>query len=222
MSVEDRIRPIDADSLRQAREIVADGGLVVVPTDTVYGLACDPFDPEAIAAVFAAKRRPKAKSLQVLLPGLSLLPQLGLTLQPALGKLAAALLPGGFSPIADAGTDCRLATLRREEGDDGRLRLTQAIRVPASEPLSRILAVTGALAATSANISGQPSATSAQQAAQALGESVGLYLDAGPTPGPVASTVVGPDPGDPDGIAVLREGVIPTSRLRDILRAGTH
>lgn len=217
--VQGNIEPITAASLAEARTIVRGGGIIVVPTDTVYGVACSPFDPSAIAAIFHAKHRPRAKSLQILLPSLEWVQKLGLQLSPALEKLSEALLPGGLSPIATAGPYCKLETTRLiGDGAGGSLQ-TQAVRVPDSAPLRRILDVTGPLAATSANISGQSPATSAQEAADALGTSVALYLDAGPTPGPVASTVVEDDPSDPDGIHVLREGVIADSRLRSILQS---
>lgn len=64
------VRTITDESLAQAVEIIRDGGLIVIPTDTVYGVACDPRNIEAIRKVFAAKQRPKYKSLQVLLPSI--------------------------------------------------------------------------------------------------------------------------------------------------------
>jgi L-threonylcarbamoyladenylate synthase len=214
--VQARIVPINEKTCSQARAIVQRGGLIVVPTDTVYGVACDPTNDAAIDAIFRAKHRSRAKTLQILLPNLSVLPQLGLHLPPVLSVLSQALLPGGFSPIAIADSSSPLATLRTVE-QDGVVSYTQAIRVPDSRPLSQILASTGTLAATSANISGQPSAVSAQQAAAALGLSVDLYLDAGPTPGPVASTVVQANSQAPDGIDILREGVISAALIHKLL-----
>lgn len=213
------ISALTDQALRQARTIVSGGGVIVVPTDTVYGVACSPFDDSAIAAVFHAKHRPRAKALQILLPSLDWLDRLDLHISVPLTRLSQALLPGAFSPIATAGPSCTLQTLRLTGDGGGASVRTQAIRVPDSAPLRRILEVTGPLAATSANISGKSPATSAQEAAGALGSSVALYLDAGPTPGPVASTVVEDDPADPDGIHVLREGVIAESRLRGILES---
>lgn len=211
--VKARVLPITEESLKLAAFLIRSGQLVVVPTDTVYGVAADPANAHAVERIFAAKHRPRAKSIQVLLDSLERLPQLHLSLPQPLDRLSAALLPGGFSPIAQARESTPLATVRREE--DG--SLTQAIRVPDSDALHAITAVTGPLAATSANLSGEESATSAWQAAAALGDSVALYLDAGPTPGPVASTVVKAAPGAALGIDVLREGVISRSRLAEII-----
>ena len=96
------IRAISDESLAQAVEIVRDGGLIVIPTDTVYGVACDPRNIEAIRKVFAAKQRPKYKSLQVLLPSIESMEKLHLDLPVPLNRLSAMFMPGAFSPIAVA------------------------------------------------------------------------------------------------------------------------
>ena len=108
------IRAISDESLAQAVEIVRDGGLIVIPTDTVYGVACDPRNIEAIRKVFAAKQRPKYKSLQVLLPSIESLDKLHLDLPVPLNRLSAMFMPGAFSPIAVAGDNCTLATVRTD------------------------------------------------------------------------------------------------------------
>jgi tRNA threonylcarbamoyl adenosine modification protein (Sua5/YciO/YrdC/YwlC family) len=209
-----RIRTITEESLTLAAQAVTNGELIVVPTDTVYGVACDPFNSAAIDKLFAAKRRPRTKSIQILLPSLSLLPDLGLSLPDPLGALSQEFLPGGFSPICAASPASKLVTLRHDVQADGTEVLTQGVRVPDCTPLHTILARLGPLAATSANLSGHTSATSAQEAYDALGNDVALYLDAGKTPGPVSSTVVAADASDDDDIVILREGVIPSSTIR--------
>ena len=85
---------VNDESLARAVEIIHDGGLVVIPTDTVYGVACDPRNIEAIRKVFAAKQRPKYKSLQVLLPSIESMEKLHLTLPVPLNRLAAMFMPG--------------------------------------------------------------------------------------------------------------------------------
>ena len=194
------IRAISDESLAQAVEIVRDGGLIVIPTDTVYGVACDPRNIEAIRKVFAAKQRPKYKSLQVLLPSIESLEKLHLDLPVPLNRLSAMFMPGAFSPIAVAGDNCTLATVRTD-----------------SAAALRVLRATGPLAATSANRSGDESAQTVDEAVQALGDAVDLYLDGGATPGHVASTVVAADPHGRDGIAILREGVIREPVIRKAL-----
>ena len=201
------IRAISDESLAQAVEIVRDGGLIVIPTDTVYGVACDPRNIEAIRKVFAAKQRPKYKSLQVLLPSIESLEKLHLDLPVPLNRLSAMFMPGAFSPIAVAGDNCTPATGKA----------TQGVRIPNSAAALRVLRATGPLAATSANRSGDESAQTVDEAVQALGDAVDLYLDGGATPGHVASTVVAADPHGRDGIAILREGVIREPVIRKAL-----
>lgn len=218
---EKRMGGIDATTLERARSIIDAGGVLVVPTDTVYGVACSPFNDLAIERIFDLKHRPRAKSIQVLLPSLDALPDLGLKLPDPLDRLSRALLPGAFSPITLAEPASPLKTVRVETAEDGSTFHTQAIRVPDSAALHEILMVLGPLAATSANLSGQASATSAAEASAALGEGVDFYFDAGPTPGPVASTVVAADSTAEDGIAILREGVIPAARIHKIVAGGS-
>jgi len=208
------IRAISDESLAQAVEIVRDGGLIVIPTDTVYGVACDPRNIEAIRKVFAAKQRPKYKSLQVLLPSIESMEKLHLTLPVPLNRLAAMFMPGAFSPIAEAEDDCSLATLRHDPTTG---KATQGVRIPNSAVALRILRATGPLAATSANRSGDESAQTVQEAVDAFGSEVDLYLDGGPTQGHVSSTVVKADPYARDGIEILREGVIAQNVIRKAL-----
>lgn len=213
------IRAIDDESLSLAAKLIAAGELVVMPTDTVYGVACDPMNEQAVSKVFKAKRRPRAKSLQVLMASLADLDRLGLELPVPLDRLAARFVPGAFSPICVARDDCRLATVRvMPQAHPSR---TQGIRVPDCADALRILQATGPLAASSANRSGRDSAQTVHQAAADLGDAVSLYLDGGPTPGPVSSTVVAADPHGRDGIAVLREGVIPQALVRQALHIDT-
>ncbi|PJM73501.1 threonylcarbamoyl-AMP synthase [Bifidobacterium primatium] len=217
-----RIMPIDEESLRLAAEAISAGEIIVVPTDTVYGVACDPRNPDAVAKIFAAKHRPAAKSLQVLFSSVDELADYALDLPVPLDRLSRRFLPGAFSPICVARDGCPLATVRVDPNMHP--SRTQGIRVPDSRDTLRILRATGPLAASSANLSGGDSAQTAQQAADALGDSVALYLDGGPTPGPLSSTVVAADIHGRDGIAILREGVIDQNRIRQALHmtAGRH
>ena len=188
------------ESLAQAARVIRDGGLVVIPTDTVYGVACDPRNKAAIDRIYRLKRRPRYKALQVLLASTDQLDELG--------------LPGAFSPIAVARPDCTLETLA--DTADGRPG-TQGIRIPNSALCLAILKATGPLAASSANRSGDESAQTVQEAVDAFGSEVDLYLDGGPTQGHVSSTVVKADPYARDGIEILREGVIAQNVIRKAL-----
>lgn len=205
-----RIQPINEQSLALAKQIIDDGGLIVVPTDTVYGIACNPYNAQAIARIYEAKGRPSYKALQVLFAHIEDIDQAGLDLPSPLNRLAATFLPGGLSPIAVAREDCNLKTLSVNPSG---IR-TQGIRVPNSAALRSILELTGPLAASSANKSGETSAQSAQEAFESLGDAVDLILDAGATVGHVASTVVAADPLMRDGIHIIREGAILEKHLR--------
>lgn len=217
-----KICTINEESLQLAAQIINAGGVIVVPTDTVYGVACDPFNEAAVAKIYQLKRRPRTKALQILMSSVSDLEKLGLYLPTPLDVLAEKFLPGGYSPIARAKKDSvatRLATLckaddNNEQSKATQCEATQGVRVPDCPELMKILRVTGPLAASSANRSGNESADSVEEAFEAFGDEIPLYLNAGPTRSHVASTVVGADSADADGIVILREGVISEEQIR--------
>ncbi|RFT25730.1 threonylcarbamoyl-AMP synthase [Gardnerella vaginalis] len=216
-----KICTINEESLQLAAQIINAGGVIVVPTDTVYGVACDPFNEDAVAKIYQLKRRPRTKALQILMSSVSDLEKLGLYLPSPLDVLAEKFLPGGYSPIARAKKDSvatRLATLCKADENNEQNKIqaeaTQGVRVPDCPELMKILRVTGPLAASSANRSGNESADSVEEAFAAFGDEIPLYLNAGPTRSHVASTVVGADSRDKDGIVILREGVISEEQIR--------
>ncbi len=219
-----KICNINEESLQMAAQIINEGGVIVVPTDTVYGVACDPFNEAAVAKIYELKRRPRTKALQILMSGVEDLEKLGLYLPSPLDILGKKFLPGGYSPIARAkkgSVASNLATLCKTNENDAQTQATEAtqgVRVPDCPELMQILRVTGPLAASSANRSGNESADSVEEAFAAFGNEIPLYLNAGPTRSHVASTVVGADSNDKDGIAILREGVISESEIRESLR----
>ena len=225
-----KICNINEESLQMAAQIINEGGVIVVPTDTVYGVACDPFNEAAVAKIYELKRRPRTKALQILMSGVKDLEKLGLYLPSPLDILGKKFLPGGYSPIARAkkgSVASKLATLCKTNETDEKTQATQAteaaeatqgVRVPDCPELMQILRVTGPLAASSANRSGNESADSVEEAFAAFGNEIPLYLNAGPTRSHVASTVVGADSNDEDGIVILREGVISESEIREALR----
>lgn len=212
-----KICTINEESLQLAAQIINAGGVIVVPTDTVYGVACDPFNEAAVAKIYQLKRRPRTKALQILMSSVSDLEKLGLYFPNPLDVLAEKFLPGGYSPIARAKKDSvatRLATLCKADESSEQSQATQGVRVPDCPELMKILRVTGPLAASSANRSGNESADSVEEAFAAFGDEIPLYLNAGPTRSHVASTVVGADARDKDGIVILREGVISEEQIR--------
>ena len=227
-----KICNISEESLQMAAQIINEGGVIVVPTDTVYGVACDPFNEAAVAKIYELKRRPRTKALQILMSGVGDLEKLGLYLPTPLDILGKKFLPGGYSPIARAkkgSIASNLATLCKMNENDAQndaqtdaqtqaTQATQGVRVPDCPELMQILRVTGPLAASSANRSGNESADSVEEAFAAFGNEIPLYLNAGPTRSHIASTVVGADSKDEDGIVILREGVISEREIREALR----
>ena len=115
----------------------------MIPTDTVYGVACDPRNIEAIRKVFAAKQRPKYKSLQVLLPSIESMEKLHLDLPVPLNRLSAMFMPGAFSPIAVADDDCTLATVRTDPATGKVTGVSQNTEESAAEELSQLGGILG-------------------------------------------------------------------------------
>ena len=167
-------------NVEEAADVIQRGGVVAIPTDTVYGLACHPDHPEAAERIFAIKRRPPQMELSLLGATAEDLGRFG-TLTPPARRLAQRHWPGPLSVIVTASHPRHPAIPR--QGD------TISLRVPA-HPLAReLLARTGPLASTSANRHGEPAATTAQQVTQALGGELDGVLDGGPAEGR-ASTII--------------------------------
>lgn len=204
-----RIIPITApNAVRLAAAAVARGELVVVPTDTVYGVACSPFNETSIARLYEAKRRPQEKAIQVLLADVNDALLVAKCVPPVARALAGRFWPGALT-----------MTLPKRDGLPPNLSMydTVGVRVPAHEHCRALIrAVGGALAATSANRSGAANPTTVQAAFEALGEAVSVYLDSGQTAGDRASTVI--ELHD-DTFTLLREGPITQAMLNEALTA---
>lgn len=169
-------------AIAQTAEALRQGGLAVVPTDTVYGVAADAFDPDATAAVFAAKQRSRTHPLPILIHSPKQLPALVAAVPPAAERLMAAYWPGALTLVVPASPD-----LQWDIGDnDG----TVAVRMPFDDVTLDVIRQVGPLAVTSANRSGEPPATGVQEARMALGDQVAVYLDDGPRTDSRPSTIV--------------------------------
>jgi L-threonylcarbamoyladenylate synthase len=203
------IRPAtDPAAIEAALDALRRGTVVAIPTETVYGLACLPL-PGPLERLVAIKRRSADKGIALLIDAVE---QMGdFAVVPALAeRLAHAFWPGPLTLVLDirAGLDVpELLTGGRP---------TIALRLPDHEVPREICRRLGPFAASSANISGQPDATSAQQVMATLHDDVTLILDDGPTRGGLASTVVGVSADRPEP-AILRQGAISAA---DILAAG--
>ena len=182
------------------------GQLVVLPTDTVYGVGADAFSPAAVRRLLEAKGRGRDMPPPVLVSAPTTLDALAVGVPSYARALIAELWPGSLTVV------CRQQpSLQWDLGDT---RGTVAVRMPDHEVALELLSRTGPLAVSSANLTGKDAATDADQAQEMLGASVEVYLDGGPTPGSVPSTIVD---ATGDNARVLRVGAIPVERLREIL-----
>ncbi|MCC2593064.1 threonylcarbamoyl-AMP synthase [Tessaracoccus sp. OS52] len=187
-----------------AMDAVAAGKCVVVPTDTVYGIAADAFSAEAVAGLLAAKQRGKDMPPPVLIAERSMLRALASDVPRDAMALAKNHWPGALTLILKA-----QRTLNLELGETNG---SVAVRVPDHDELRQLLRRTGPLAVSSANISGQPAANTVEEAVAMLGDAVAVYLDGGEAAGQVASTIV--DFTRSIRGQVVRDGAIPFEELK--------
>jgi tRNA threonylcarbamoyl adenosine modification protein (Sua5/YciO/YrdC/YwlC family) len=192
--------------LAEAALAVQRGRLVVLPTDTVYGVGADAFDPAAVRRLLAAKGRGREMPPPVLVSTPTTLDALAVGVPSYARALIQELWPGPLTLV------CRQQpSLQWDLGDT---RGTVAVRMPDHEVALQLLARTGPLAVSSANRTGLDAATDADQAESMLGDAVDVVLDGGPSAGPVPSTIV-----DVTGQTgrVLRLGAVPLERLQEIV-----
>lgn len=193
-------------SLDAAVHALSRGEVVVLPTDTVYGVGCDAFQPDAVARVLAAKGRDRQMPPPVLIPSLRTVDGLARDVPASARALMEAFWPGPLTVIVAAQPSL--------DWDLGETHGTVALRIPDHAASLALLARTGPMAVTSANRTGQPAATTADGAKAQLGDAVSVYLDAGDSPLGRASTIV-----DATGSAlrIVREGGISADQLVDVV-----
>jgi L-threonylcarbamoyladenylate synthase len=182
------------------------GDLVVLPTDTLYGLGCDAFKKHAVNALQRAKGRGRETPPPVLIGSRRTLDGLAYRLPRAARELAEAFWPGGLTIIVE-----HAKSLDWDLGDTGG---TVAVRMPLHPVALELLRETGPMAVSSANKHGQPPATTVTEAKEQLGYSARVYLDGGPCPMSVPSTIVDLSRDRPQ---VLRAGAVSGERLRAVL-----
>jgi tRNA threonylcarbamoyl adenosine modification protein (Sua5/YciO/YrdC/YwlC family) len=199
------------EGMRRARTAIASGMLIVLPTDTVYGVGANAFSPAAVAALLAAKGRGRQSPPPVLIPSAATVSGLAMNVPDITHELTAAFWPGGLTIILDA-----QPSLTWDLGDANG---TVALRVPDHPIALELLAETGPLAVSSANRTGVAAALTAADARTQLGESVTVYLEAGSPPVGEASTIVDLTPlSHGTGVArILRLGAVSAGQLRDVL-----
>ena len=192
--------------IREAVAALGKGELAVLPTDTVYGVAADAFTPDAVTALLAAKGRGRQMPPPVLVGSRRAAFALVEDVSSSASDLIDEFWPGGLTLV--------FRSSRSLVWDLGDTKGTVAVRMPLHPVALDLLKESGPLAVSSANLSGSPPATTAADAESQLGEAVSVYLDGGPCPGDVASTIVdvtGPVP------RLLRRGVITVDRLRNVV-----
>lgn len=197
--------------MRLSRQAIAKGQLIVIPTDTVYGVAADAFSPEAVRLLLEAKGRGIQSPPPVLIPSLSALYALATNIPEPVVELAEKFWPGGLTIVLDAQPSLAW--------DLGETFGTVALRMPNNPIALELLAETGPLAVSSANLTGNPAARSAHDAYSQLGARVEIYLEAGQTPSEVSSTII-----DATALSrglgkvkILREGAVLSTELLTIL-----
>ncbi|WAC66346.1 L-threonylcarbamoyladenylate synthase [Agrococcus sp. SL85] len=201
------------DGVRAARTAVAAGRCIVIPTDTVYGIAADAFSHAAVAGLLAAKGRDRGFPPPVLVADRAMASALAESIPAALEPLLDAHWPGPLTIIVRA-----QASLTWDLGDTGG---TVALRVPDHPIAIGLLRETGPLAVSSANLHGMPAALTAQEAAEMLGDRVDAILDAGPVGGAVpegaanGSTIL--DCSTDGVVRIVRQGVLPRATVAEAL-----
>lgn len=188
--------------LLAAQAALEEGKLVVMPTDTVYGVAADAFSPRAVQNLLDAKGRGRDMPPPVLVGNARTLDALAIDIPSWLRTMVEALWPGPLTVICQ-----QQASLTMDLGDTHN---TIAVRMPDDPRALALLKITGPLAVSSANTSGEPAAQTVDEAERMLGGRVAVYLDGGPTPSATPSTIL-----DATGTTprVLRQGAIPLDVL---------
>lgn len=191
--------------LASAQAALSAGGCIVMPTDTVYGIAADAFNPDAIARLLAAKGRGRDMPVPVLIADAAVMAALARDIPIAAHALAEKYWPGALSLVLKVQPSLAM--------DLGDAPDTIMVRVPNHPEARALLKRTGPLGVSSANSTGMPPATTAQEAQDMLEDKVAVYLDGGPTPGTTPSTIID-FASDTDGI-VLRLGVLTMDEIRE-------
>jgi len=194
-------------SLERAAKLLLSGQLVAFPTDTVYGVGAPAFDAASVAAIYVAKERSPEKAIPILIADEADLLRIADAVPESARVLIAHFWPGALTLVLP---------MRPDVPEIVSSDATVAIRIPDLNVTRALLRLTGPLAATSANRSGQPSPVTAVQVMAQLGGRIAAVLNGGTCPGGIPSTVVDCVASPP---CVLREGAISFSTLRAIMPA---
>ena len=197
---------VRADAIKTAANSVASGELVVLPTDTVYGLGADAFQPAAVAELLRVKGRGRDVPVPVLVGSWSTIDGLVSAVDARTRSLVEAFWPGGLTLVVR-----HAPTLSWDLGDSDD---TVAVRMPLHPVAIELLEATGPMAVSSANRHGKPAAQTAAEARAQLGDDVAVYLEDGQAMGGVASTIVDLTGARP---RILRLGAVSADALREVV-----
>ena len=197
----------DPEAIRYAAEFIRRGELVAIPTDTFYGIAADPFNLAAVDQIYRVKGRPETRALPILVNTTTQAISLSRDVPYTFHKLAAKFWPGPLTLLVEASTGVPL----KVTAHTGNV----ALRWPNSPIVNALIGLTGGpITGTSGNISGQPACATAIALLEQMGDRLPLIIDAGETPGNLASTIVKLDGDDWE---IMREGVISEEQLRNCM-----
>lgn len=193
---------MEADVCIEAVQCLKSGGIIAIPTDTVYGLGADPFNASAVQKLYTLKGRPDGKPIPLVLSSVADVHRVAQHLPDFFFHLTHRFWPGGLTIIVEAKD---LLPVLTAGGN------TVGVRIPDNPLLLQILQTFGGPAAiTSANLSGEPPATSPQEIGEALASRIDMIVDGGKTPGPIPSTVYDISVSPP---IIRRHGVISEETL---------
>lgn len=195
-----------SEAIAAATDAVKSGRLIVLPTDTVYGIAADAFDNGAVANLLAAKGRGRDMPVGVLVGSWHTISGLVYSVPDAAHELIRAFWPGALSLVVQ-----QAPSLQWDLGD---ARGTVMLRMPLQPVALDVLRAVGPMAVSSANVSGQPPATTAAEAQRQLGDRVDVYLDGGTSEQQAASTILDLTGEVPK---ILRAGPIGAQAIADVL-----
>jgi L-threonylcarbamoyladenylate synthase len=199
------IRSDFPEAISQALSILRRGGLVALPTDTVYGVGSLAFNGKAVESIYAAKDRPIEKAIPILIGDPNDFDKVAVNIPDMARKLAARFWPGPLTLVVPKNLSLPDSVSATE---------TVGVRMPDHPVAIAVLCAVGPMAVTSANISGQPSPVSAEEVSAQLGGRIELIIDAGATPGGIPSTLVDCTSDEPK---ILRTGPLTLEDIQSAL-----
>jgi len=199
------IIPFDSSTIPKALDILRSGGLVAFPTDTVYGLGSLAFDGKAVESIYTAKRRPIEKAIPILIGEIMDISKVALEFSRNARLIASRFWPGPLTCIVPKRPSLPEAISATS---------TIGVRIPDQVVARFLLRKAGPMAVTSANISDQPSPTTAEEVFAQLNGRIPLIIDGGKTPGGIPSTVAECTTGE---IKIIREGPISKEEIQSVL-----